>query len=473
VRRLKPPAWIAGIALVLWVMIGHGFANYDALYSLVWGQQLARGEVPQYDLPIAPTPHPLGTLVGLALSPLGPGGSEGGLVAIGFLAVGALGYLVYRLGAEWFGPAAGLLAATVILTREPVLSYGIRAYVDISYIALVLLAVLVETRRPRAGAPVLVVLAVAGLLRPEAWLFSGAYVPWLAWRRGPGPRRELPELLPLAALAVSAPVLWAASDLLVTGNPLWSLTKTRHTAETLRRVTGLSNVPATMPRRIGEVLREPVLFGAGVGALAALAWLRHRAWLAAAVGIVAVLAFCVLAAAGLPIVTRYVLLPSAILATFCGAGAFGWMLVAHGERHRPWWLGLGVVVLIGLAAFIPAQAHRLSRTFDALGRQQRIETDLVSLVDKRAIGLRCPPVVVPNHRPVPLLALRLHVRPGRIVDAQVTQPPRGTYVQPASMAVAQLYILDKHDPHPLTARVPPGFRQTAANGSWRVFERCG
>ena len=41
----------------------------------------------------------------------------------------------------------------------------------------VLGAVLVEVRRPRAGAPVLALLALAGLLRPEAWVFSGLY--WL------------------------------------------------------------------------------------------------------------------------------------------------------------------------------------------------------------------------------------------------------------------------------------------------------
>ncbi len=40
---------------------------------------------------------------------------------------------------------------------------------------LVLGALVVETRRPRAGAPVLALLALAGLLRPEAWVFSGLY----------------------------------------------------------------------------------------------------------------------------------------------------------------------------------------------------------------------------------------------------------------------------------------------------------
>ena len=470
---LKGPAWSGATAGVLWLIIGHGFANYDALYSLVWGQQLSRGETPQYNLPIAPTPHPLGTVVGLVLSPLGPGGAETALIVIGYLALGALGYLVYRLGTEWFGALVGLVAAAVTLTREPVLSYGIRAYVDIPYIGLVVGAVLVESRRARAGLPVLVLLGVAGLLRPEAWLFSGVYVVWLGIRRGPGRPRGWGELGRLALVAAAAPVLWALADLVVTGNPLWSLTKTRHTAETLKRVTGLRNVPITGSRRLGEVLREPVLFGAAVGVVLSLAWQRQRALLGVAVAVVAGVAFAVLASAGLPIVTRYVLLPSAILSVFCGAAVFGWRWLPAGDRRRRIWLGLGVVTVAGLGAFIPSQVHPLRHTFDALGQQQQIQGDLVALVKSGAIGQRCGPVAVPNHRPIPLLALQLHVDPGRIVDAQVTRAVRGTFVEPASPAVARAYILDPHDPHPLTAAVPPGFRLAAANRSWRVFERCG
>ena len=46
----------------------------------------------------------------------------------------------------------------------------------------------------------LALLAVAGLLRPEAWLFSGAYVLWI-WRE----RRPTPVEI---ALVVAAPLLW-------------------------------------------------------------------------------------------------------------------------------------------------------------------------------------------------------------------------------------------------------------------------
>jgi hypothetical protein len=168
-----------------------------------------------------------------------------------------------------------------------------------------------------------------------------------------------------------------------------------------------------------------------------------------------------------------VLLPSAILSVFCGAAVFGWRSLPAGDRRRRIWLALGVLVLAGLTAFIPSQVHRLRHTFDALGNQQRIQRDLVALVKSGAVSERCGPVAVPNHRPIPLLALRLRIDPGRIVDAQVTRVVRGTFLEPASPAVARAYILDPHDPHPLTAAVPAGFGLAASNRSWRVFELCG
>src|SRR4051794_23247954 len=197
--RLRGAAWIGALALLVWLVWGHGFANYDALYSLVWGRELADGHGPSYDVTLAPTPHPLANLGGLALSAFSPQTGETVLVVVGFVALGAVGWLVYALGARWFGAAAGGLAAVLFLTREPVLSYGTRAYVDLPYLALVLGALLALDRRRLP----FVLLALAGLLRPEAWLFSFAL---LVWRRD----------WALAPLAAAGPFLWFAGDLIAT-----------------------------------------------------------------------------------------------------------------------------------------------------------------------------------------------------------------------------------------------------------------
>jgi hypothetical protein len=205
-----------------------------------------------------------------------------------------------------------------------------------------------------------------------------------------------------------------------------------------------------------------------------LAFMRRRAALAIAAGLIALAAFCVLAAAGLPILGRYLLLPAAILAIFCGAGAFGWASLPRGDRHRRPWAWFGVATLALLVLFTPAQVDRLQALRRALDRQDRIQDDLAALVrvPPGAIRRTCAPVTVPNHRPVPLLALTLDVRPRAVVSAQERRPQQGTWVEPATGAVARDYILDPRDLDKRIAPPPRRFAAAGANASWRVFTRC-
>ncbi len=471
---------MAGAAL-LRVIAGVSFVNYDTLYALSWGGQLARGETPAYHLPVAPTPHPLLELLGIVLTPLGASAELVVVEALAFGALAACGWVIYRLGAVWFGRAAGALAALLFLTRVPVLSYGVRAYLDVPYVLFVLGALLVETRRPRAGAPVLALLALAGLLRPEAWVFSALY--WLyllellpGWLRRRLPHREpmarsRRELAGLTLLAAAGPLVWLGSDLLVTGNPLYSLTNTRHTAATLGRKTGIGNVPEYVPRRIGEVLQAAALAGAGIGGLVTLAWARRRALPLALMGLAAVAVFAAFAAVGLPINTRYAFLAAAVLCIFCGAAAFGWTALPPWHAKRRPWTVLGLIVLVGLTASAPSQYHAAHEQLRNLARQEQIEDDLTAVVGPHGINLVCGPVGVPNHAPIPLLALYLKTSPANVQNAQVSTLHSGVYVDPASSEVEENYVLDSHDPVHAVA-VPPGFRETATNRSWLIFRRC-
>jgi hypothetical protein len=471
-RTIKPALAILAGALALWLIAGVGFVNYDTLYALVWGAQLTRGETPQYGLPIAPTPHPLVEALGIPLAPLGASAQTAIVVALAFVALATCAWLVYRLGSEWFGRAAGLVAALVLITRVPVLSYGVRAYVDVPYVLFVLAALLLETRRRRAGAPVLVLLALAGLLRPEAWAFSALYWCYLAWAsRRTYPSRSAAQLARLALLAASAPLIWVGSDLLVTGDPMWSLTNTRHTATTLGRAKGIGDVPEYIPRRIGEVLQPAALLGAVLGGILCLSWLRARAALGAIAGVVAVLVFAATASAGLPIDTRYAFLSGAILCVFCGAGAFGWTALPKDDRRRRPWMAAGAVVVVALLATLPGQLRSAHRELAKLSRQQSIQSDLTALVRNGTIALRCGPVGVPNHAPIPLLALYLKTSPARVVSAEAAPIGRGTYVDPASQEVEREYVLDPKDPH-RPVSIPPGFAEIGANGSWLIFARC-
>ena len=475
-------AIVAGTAL-LWLVAGVGFVNYDTLYALSWGAQLARGETPAYHLPIAPTPHPLLELLGIVLTPLGASAELDVTVALAFLALASCAWVIYALGAAWFGRAAGALAAVLFVTRVPVLSYGVRAYLDVPYVALVLGALLVETRRPRAGAPVLALLALAGLLRPEAWVFSGLYWLYLLGLLPGRLRRLLPaaehardersrrELALLTLLAAAGPLLWLGSDLLVTGNPLYSLTSTRHTASTLDRKTGIANVPEYIPRRIGEILQVAVLAGAAIGGIVTLAWARARALPLALAGVLAVLVFAVFAAVGLPINSRYAFLAAALLCIFCGAGAFGWVTLQPWQPGRRPWIVIGALIVAGLIASAPSQYRSAHRQLHDLARQEAIQDDLTALVASGAINLRCGPVGVPNHAPIPLLALYLKTSPANVRNAQAGSIASGVYVDPASREVEDEYVLDPHDPH-RAVTVPPGFREAATNRSWLIFRRC-
>jgi hypothetical protein len=455
--------WIVALAgaLLAWLLAGTGFVNYDTAYTLVWGGDVAHGRAPDFGVPVAPTPHPLATALAVALQPLGDAAADAWVV-LAFVALGALAGLTYVLGARWFGSAAGLLAAAIVVTREPVLSFGARAYVDLPYVVFVLAAVAAEARRPRAGLPVLLALAAAGLLRPEAWLFSALYLAYL-WRHGSRDWR-------LVVLAASAPALWMAADWLLAGDPLHSLTGTRENAEALQRRTGLDDVPVTVPRRLGEILREPVLLGAALGGTLSLAFLRERARLGAVVGFTSIGAFCVLAAAGLPILGRYLLLPATMLAIFCGAGCFGWRLLDAGHPWRRRWQAGAMVVALAFLAFLPAHVDRLQRLRAALGAQAAIQDDLHALAPVLRRG--CAPVGVPNHRLVPLLALWLDRPPADIVSAQLRRLESGQFVDPASERVERQFTLDRNDPRRLTAEVPPGFAPVARNASWVIYARC-
>ena len=261
----RPPAWpdaLAAliVAAVVFAFFGHAFLNYDSFYALVWGDDPAHGRTPQYDTPVAPTPHPLATLVGLVLSPLGATAAETIFLVIVLLAIGAL--VVRRLPARAGAvlDSVGVLAALIVATRVPLLNFGIRGYVDLPTIALVVWAAVLEARSPRRGAPVMVLLALAGLLRPEMWLFAAVYWLWCF------PARDRNGRLWLAGIAALGPVIWMLSDWAVTGDPLWSLNGTTDLAAELGRRTGLGAVPGdALAARGDRAAGIPDRRGAGTG----------------------------------------------------------------------------------------------------------------------------------------------------------------------------------------------------------------
>ncbi len=507
---LSPFAWVVAVAAVLLLLFPLGFPNYDTIYSLLWGTELADGLSPDRGAALPPTPHPLAELFGLVTAPLGEGAIDLTMV-VAYVALGLVGYFVYRLGSLWFDRPIGAVAALIVLTRAPYLSNGLRAYIDVPYIALVLAALLVETKRPRAGWPVLALLALAGLLRPEAWLFSLAYLVYLTvdlkqlrFRpERPRPRHEdekpagmpleradtqntglirpvfvrargIPAGFPLLALlALAGPLLWALFDWITAGSPTYSFTGTRETVETLERQTGPVDLVLYGPRRLGEVLQWPGMVGAAGGVALGLAFLRRRSTIGIVAAVLALAAFAILACAGLAIIPRYTMLAAAVLAVFAALALLGWRLIEPGHPWRRPWQAFAAVVALMFVLWGPNQYDLLARVDTDLTNQSEIESDLDDLANSGAFDPLCLPISVPNHRAVPRLAFDLDVRPSEVVSSsEQRQPRRGYFLDPASPFVVHNFILDPNDPARFETSVPRGFRPVARNDSWILFRRC-
>jgi Dolichyl-phosphate-mannose-protein mannosyltransferase len=499
---LTPAVWVAAVAAALLLLFPRGFPNYDTIYSLLWGREIAEGLSPDRGAALPPTPHPLSELFGAAVSPLGDGAIEVTMV-VAYVALGLIGYLVYRLGSLWFDRPVGAVAALIVLTRAPYLSNGLRAYVDLPYIALVLAALVLETRRPRAGWPVLALLALAGLLRPEAWLFSLAYLGYLLLdprrlgaiskrKEGVGMSLEradtqdaglirpafvrargIPIPSHLVLLAFAAPLAWALFDWITAGSPTYSFTGTRETVETLERQTGAMDLVLYGPRRLGEVLQWPGMVGAAGGVVLGLAFLRRRSAIGVTAAVLALGAFAALASAGLAIIPRYTMLAAAILAVFAALALLGWRLLAPGHRWRRPWQAFAALVALMFAVWAPNQYDLLHRVDVDLTNQRAIEGDLNDLAASGGFEPLCLPISVPNHRAVPRLAWDLDARPTALVSSsEQRQPRRGYFLDPARPFVVHNFVLDPNDPARLQTPVPTGFRRVAANPSWVLYRRC-
>jgi hypothetical protein len=448
------------LAAAVRLAIGRGQVNYDSLYALVWGRSLARGQAPDYAAGVVPpTPHPLSTLAGALLAPFGAH-ADTALLVVAFLALGAIGALCLAAGRRWLGLAGGVVAAALVLTRDATLFYGGLAYFDLVFVALVLGAVALEMRRPRAGWPVLALLAVAGLWRPEAWVLSGAYGLYLALGRDAGGIGRRAGRL---AAAAAAPVIWLAFDLVVAGDPLYSLTYTQGAATDLGRATGPGAVVTDLPRTLGQVVRPAAAIGAVAGAALLLAFRRRSAAVPLAALCASLAGTALAVAAGTPLNPRYLLLPATLCLLLCAAALTGWTQVRPGTAARRVWQGAAVVVALALVATAPGQARRIADVRDRLAVQTAAAGDAAAL----ARSVPCGPPVLAAGRPVPLVALALD-RPVRDVPvARGAAAPAGRpYLAPAGRSVVRDYLLVDRFPR------PPAGAPVAANAHWRLYGRC-
>src|SRR3954447_26810788 len=159
---------LLAIATLIGFFVYPMYPNYDSYYSLIWGREILHGHLPSFDEYQSPTEHPLAVAFGAVLSLLGRHGDR---VMVFFTEASfvVLCAGIYQLARRVFTPLVGLAAAGILCTRFDFPFLAARAYIDIPYLAFVVWAAALELARPRRGGIVWVLLACAGLLRPEAW----------------------------------------------------------------------------------------------------------------------------------------------------------------------------------------------------------------------------------------------------------------------------------------------------------------
>ncbi len=473
-RRWWPAAALALAAVALVFALRPTYPNYDSYYSLVWGAELAAGDLPDYEVFRTPTPHPLATLLGAALAPLG-GAADRLLVLLSLATLAGVLALVFRFTQLLLGTVVAAVAVAALLTRTDLWFFAFRAVVDLQFLALVVGAAVLELRRPRRGWPVLTLLALAGLVRPEAWVLSVAYLLWLA----PAvPRERLPGY---AALALVAPAAWLTSDWIVTGEPLYSFTSTREVAGDVERQQGVFDALRAMPAFLGGSEKLVNVVAGGAGSLLALWLLRRRAALPGVLLAIGLGLFLVIALAGLSVIPRYLLLPSVLLTAGVGVGLAGWTAATEPRVRR-----VAVAVAAACALLVVVRAPSYASDFEQLDDRSLASRDqtraLKAILDDPAVVPllgTCGPITMPNHSSVPVVRYETGVgEEGIRAATSLAEPP-----EEGLLLISRSFLFDPTYPD-APARPPaevrqrwvnlplPGFTTVAENDRWRVYGRC-
>lgn len=344
--------------------------NYDSVLDLVWAREILDGGKPGFEAYAASTPHPLWVALGVpVVAVLGDQGDRA-LVLLSSLSLAVLAAGVVRLGriagealapperAVRTGRATGAVAGVLLLSSFAFGLLAAKGYLDVPFLALVAWAAAWALRHRRAWKGPALLLLLAGLLRPEAWILAGAYWLWCTvpgpWSAsapgapaerpaasGPSPRgRPLTGRGIHLVLVLAAPLLWIAMDLWATGDPFHSLTATSQLADDLGRDRGIAKAPRLLVSQLVDQSRPPV-FVAGLAGLAVLL-LAPRLGLRVpprpvrivlgTLLLAGVVTFLGAGVGGLSLIPRYLSVPVVALTVLAAVAATGWVALPDGRR---------------------------------------------------------------------------------------------------------------------------------------------
>lgn len=456
---------VAFLAVCVYFAYGDGWVGYDSSFALLWGKELANGHPPILESSTlhVPTPHPLANAVAAPLTLLGDRALPAFETLI-LICYSALGIGVLALGWRLFGWAVGVVSMLLVLTRPFFVDLVLEASIDIPFVALVVWAAVVGTSTAGHPAVVLLLLLLAGLLRPEAWPLAIGYAVYRGRRSSPLQR------VSLAALSLGAPIIWLASDLAITGNPLHSLLETRELALRLGRERGGETAVSLIPSYLEGLLETAIVWAAIIGIALAVAFRPQQARLPL-LGVVAGLgAFLVLGLGGLSLLPRYLLLPGVCLCLFSGLTLAGWLDHCARPQLRPVWLA-GALVLATIIVGETAGQLDHSR---AVGRSKdRLQSELhraMRTTQEASLPTTCRALTVDARRAVPLIAYWLDISIDAIQVRATAGAGTGIHIAPRTARAARR-MGGSYQPSRRSNRLPAS-RTVAITRSWLVSKRC-
>ena len=283
-------------------------------------------------------------------------------------------------------------------------------------------------------------------------------------------------LIRYALLVAAAPVLWMASDLIVTGEPLYSLTSTREVSGAFGRNRGLFEAIRLIPQYSGGNDRIVTVGIGGLGLVLGVWILRRRAALPLALGGLGLLTFLIIAAAGLSVIPRYLTIPSLLLSLCVAVALGGWTLVTERTPRRVA-IGIAVVSVLVLAWRAPFYGQDFSKLADQATFIEAQHKGLDAILDApRAVEAlqQCRPITVPTHSAIPVIRYETGL-PKEAIEASIAQdrrPTEGvlligkTFNFEPSAARATNSNPSSSARKPWSNKPLPGFERVGRNATW-------